>query len=105
MFKKNITAFVLITSICMGISSCSDEPVRTVTRCDNDFVIEHYTEGIDASDKTEYEQIVFSSRYFDFGPHEPWYRCNEFANDTFKFVNVHYAVFNGDVIIFDIQTM
>ena len=147
MLKRNIAAGLLISSICTGLFSCSNEPQRNVTLYDNDFVIEHYTEGIDVSDKTTYEQIVFTTKYFDIGPHEPryrgiiylsdeeaselmdsyeweetspefefdevdisgmdepWYRCNDFTKDTFKFVNVHYAVFNGDVIIFDIQTM
>ena len=33
----------------------------------------------------------------------PWYRSNDFQKDNFKTVNVSFAVFDGEKIVFDIQ--
>ena len=35
----------------------------------------------------------------------PWYRSSVFEHDTFKFVNVNSAYFDGEVLVFDIHTM
>ena len=35
----------------------------------------------------------------------PWYRSNDFEKDHFKLVNVNYAYFDGEVVVFNIQTM
>ena len=144
---KTMISALMILTIAPAITSCKNEPIRNVDLYTDDFVIEHYTQGIDDYESTEYERIVYTLKYFDLGPHEPryrgviyltedeaaelnakyewtevlnvefefdevdigdvegpWYTCNEFQKDTFTTVNVHSAVFNGEAIVFDIQT-
>lgn len=33
----------------------------------------------------------------------PWYLCKDFNSDNFKTVNVNYAVFDGERLVFDIN--
>ncbi len=71
---RDVAAAVLIVSTAISLVSCKDEQVRSVDTYDDDFVIEHYTEGLGDYKSTEYERIVISLKYFDIGPHEPQYR-------------------------------
>lgn len=34
---------------------------------------------------------------------EPWYSCKQFEKDYIKMVNVYYAVFDGEKLVFDIH--
>ena len=143
---KNITAAVLIAGTLLTFTSCDNSPEKHVKVYSNDFVMEKYINGLESYESTSYEEIVFTLKYFDIGPHEPryrgiiylseedaaelmdkyewtevtpefefdevdvgaldgtWYRCSQFDSDAFNFVNVNYAVFNGEAIVYDIQT-
>ena len=143
---KRITASIMIAGTLLAFTSCDDSPEKHVKVYSNDFVMEKYINGLESYESTSYEEIVFTLKYFDIGPHEPryrgiiylseedaaelmdkyewaevtpefefdevdvgsldgpWYRCSQFDSDAFNFVNVNYAVFNGEAIVYDIQT-
>ena len=70
---RNIAITVTLISA-MLMTSCKNEPIRNVDLFTDDYVIEHYTQGVDDYESTEYERIVITYKYFDIGPHEPQYR-------------------------------
>ena len=58
----------------IGLTGCKNEPVKHVSYNTDDYVIEHYTEGLEGIKSNEYETIVYTLKYFDMGPHESTFR-------------------------------
>lgn len=104
---------MLTVSTALSLVSCKNEPDRLVDTYNDDFVIEHYTEGLGDYESTEYERIVITWKYFDIGPHEPQYRgviylgedegaelmdryeWNEVADPEFEFDEVDISSLDG----------
>ena len=70
---KSVTTMLAIEMI-IGLTGCKNEPVKNVSYHTDDYVIEHYTQGIEGISSNEYETIVYTLKYFDMGPHEATYR-------------------------------
>ncbi|MBP5609308.1 MAG: hypothetical protein J6X66_13710 [Lachnospiraceae bacterium] len=71
----------------------------------------HFTkeQATDLWDHYEWEQVaeapdfVFENVNDELIGNGPWYSCKQFENDNLSTVNVFYAVFDGNVLIFDVQ--
>ncbi len=72
--RKHICLFAAFALLLCSLTACDNKPVKNVKTYENDYVIEHYTKDFPEYEKIEYEQIVWTAKYFDIGPHEPRYR-------------------------------
>lgn len=72
LFKTVTTTLAIVMLI--GLTGCKNEPVKNVSYKTDDYVIEHYTQGLEGVESNEYETIVYTLKYFDLGPHEATFR-------------------------------
>ena len=56
-------------------------------------------------EKTETPEFEFGKIDMDFIGEGPWYSCQSFEQENYKTVIVHYTVFDGEKLIFDISQM